>query len=129
MQFKYSFLTSLVGSVVAVLPPNVTICDYYTPLLFGVNNVTTQWLHMTMLVNTALIGNYTIPNVGVKVNGILNPGNFQGMPVNLLPYFTGSLQSTNRGGTNGSCVHFLDDGGAVPLRQNMASNGNRSSKQ
>jgi hypothetical protein len=78
MRFNYSFLAILVGSVTAVVPPNMTICDYYTSLLFGANNATTQWLHMTMLVNTALVGNYTMPNVGVAVNGILNPGNFQG---------------------------------------------------
>jgi hypothetical protein len=129
MRFNYSFLAILVGSVTAVVPPNMTICDYYTSLLFGANNATTQWLHMTMLVNTALVGNYTMPNVGVAVNGILNPGNFQGTPVNLLAYFNGSLQSTNRGGTNGSCINFLDDGGAIPLRLNTASSGNRSSKQ
>jgi len=106
----------------AAVPPNETICDYYTPILFGANNATTQMMHMTMLVNTALAGNYTMPNAGVAVTGILNPGSFQGTPVNLLPYFDASLRSTNTGGINGSCVNFLDDGGFLALIKSMPAN-------
>jgi hypothetical protein len=129
MRFQQSLLMVMAGYVAAAIPPNTSICNYYTQLLFGVNNATNQLLHITMLVNTALIGNYTTPNVGVAVTGILNSGTFQGTPVNLLPYFDGSLKSANRGGTNGTCINFLDDGGAAPLKQNMPSIGNQASKQ
>lgn len=68
---------------------------------------------MTLLVNTAVIGNYTMPNVGVAVPGILNPnGTYEGRPVNLVPYFSGGLASTNRNGEAAS-VNFLDGGGAA----------------
>jgi len=129
MRSQAYFLSAFAGTVAAQRPANTSICDYYTPLLLGENNATTQLLHMTLLVNTALIGNYTQPNVGVKVNGILNAGEFKGAPVNLLPYFDGSLLSTNAGGMNGTSRNFLDDGGADPLLLNMPSNGNTASNQ
>jgi hypothetical protein len=112
-------------------PANVSICDYYTNALLMNNTPTAQYTLLTLLVNTALIGNYTQPNVGVAVNGVLNPGTFNDTNVNLLPYFDGSLLSTNprSGGSQGISVNFLDDGGAAPLKMNQPSNGNVSSAQ
>jgi len=81
-----------------------------------------------VLVNTVVIGNYTQPNVGVMVPGILAAGTFNGNPVNLLPYFTGGLQSTNRGGSSGVSVNFLDGGGADPLKNNKPANSESSSQ-
>ena len=46
--------------------------------------------------------------------------------VNLMPYFTGALASTNRGGDQGVSVNFLDGGGAEPLMKNMAANDEKS---
>lgn len=89
------------------------------------NNATNQYTLVTLLVNTAVIGNYTQPNHNA-VPGILNPnGTFNGVPVNLVPYFSGALLSTNSGG-NAASVNFLDDGGAAPLMQNKPANGNSS---
>jgi hypothetical protein len=62
-----------------------------------------------------------MPNVGVKVPGILAAGMYNGTMVNLLPYFDGTLESSNRGGKAKS-VNFLDGGGAAPLMKNMAAN-------
>lgn len=95
------------------------------------NTPTAQYTLLTLLVNTALIGNYTQPNVGVAVNGILNPGTYNGTNVNLLPYFDGSLLSTNSddGSSQGVSMSFLDDGGAAPLKMNQPSNGNVSTNQ
>lgn len=59
-----------------------------------------------------------MPNVGVEVAGILAPGEVDGTKVNLLPYFSGELASTNRGGKMGESVNFLDSGGAAPLMKN-----------
>lgn len=81
---------------------------------------------LTLLVNTAVIGNYTKPNVGVHVPGILANGTYNGTAVNLLPYFSGGLLSTNEGGSSGMAVNFLDDGGAAPLMINKPSNGTSS---
>ena len=39
---------------------------------------------LTLVVNTAVIGNYTKPNVGIKVPGILAAETFNGTNVNLI---------------------------------------------
>jgi hypothetical protein len=69
-----------------------------------------------------------MPNVGVKVPGILAPGMYNGTAVNLLPYFDGTLASSNRGGNEGQSVNFLDGGGAAPLMKSMPAN-DQTSKQ
>ena len=82
---------------------------------------------MTLLVNTVVIGNYTQPNMNA-VPGILaqNP-TFNGTAVNLAPYFTGALASSNRNGV-ATAVNFLDDGGAAPLMMNKPANGTSSNQ-
>jgi hypothetical protein len=70
----------------------------------------------------------TTPNVGVSVAGILTPGTFNGTQVNLAQYFTGALDSSNRGGSVGVAVNFLDGGGAAPLMMNMAANSTTSNQ-
>ena len=129
------FITSLVilataAIVAAQRPDNTSICDYYTTALLKTNTAQNQLTLLTLIVNTALIGNYTTPNVGIAVNGILNPGAFNGEAINLLPYFAGtSGATTNVNGTATEGVNFLDDGGAAPLKMNKPSNGNQSSNQ
>lgn len=61
---------------------------------------------LTLVVNTAIIGNYSDVNVGVKVPGIFAPGTYNGTAVNLLPYFSGGLASTNNGGSSGEVQNF-----------------------
>lgn len=98
------------------------------------NTAENQATVLTLVVNTAVIGNYTKPKIpgitfpDVKVTGILNNGTYNGTAVNLLPYFDGGLASSNRGGMAGVAVNFLDDGGAAPLMQNMPANGNSSNQ-
>lgn len=69
-----------------------------------------------------------MPNVGVKVPGILAAGTYNGAEVNLLPYFNGDLASSNRGGSSGVSVNFLDGGGAAPLMKNMPANDDKSNQ-
>ena len=69
-----------------------------------------------------------MPNVGIKVPGILAPATVNGTYVNLAPYFTGMLASTNMGGSSGVSVNFLDGGGAAPLMMNMAANDTSSNQ-
>ncbi|MCJ1293851.1 hypothetical protein MMC34_005407 [Xylographa carneopallida] len=126
MLFKLATL-ALVGSALAQRPANTSICDYYTTALLKENTAANQATLLTLVVNTAVIGNYTKPNVGIKVPGILAAGMYNGTNVNLLPYFDGGLASSNNG-TAAVAMNFLDDGGAVPLMMNMPANGTTSNQ-
>lgn len=97
-------------------PNDTSICDYYTTALLQDNSAENQYALLVKLVNTAVIGNYTQPNKGVVVPGILAPGRVNGTDINLLPYFNGGLASSNRGGDAGVAINFLDGGGAAPLK-------------
>ena len=127
---QFTLLSSLIflGAAFAQRPANTSICDYYTTALLKDNNATNQVALLILVVNTAVIGNYSEANVGVKVPGILSPGMYNGTQVNLLPYFSGGLASTNDGGSAGIVQNFLDDGGAAPLMMNMAANGTSSNQ-
>ncbi|KAF1826780.1 uncharacterized protein K489DRAFT_312469 [Dissoconium aciculare CBS 342.82] len=94
------------------------ICDYYTTALLKENTAANQETLLTLVVNTVVIGNYTKPNVGITVPGILAPGTGDYAGVELAPYFTGALNSTNRGGSAGVSINFLDGGAAAPLLKN-----------
>lgn len=128
MHALLAFFIAAVGYTTAQRPDNTSICSYYTPVLFGDNNVTNQYKLLTSLVNTVVIGNYSVPKNDIAVPGILAPGTFNGTKVNLLPYFDGGLSSSNRGGTSGVAVNFLDDGGAAPLKMNKSASGTTSSQ-
>lgn len=122
----------LVGLALALAvpqrPADTSICDFYAHALLQENNATTQAALLILLVNTAVIGNYSDVNVGVKVPGILAPGRYNNTEVDLLPFFNGRLASTNHGGRAGAVVDFLDDGGAAPLMANMAAKGTSSNQ-
>jgi hypothetical protein len=126
MRFSLT-LAAIAGLAIAQNATTMSICDKYTTALLMENNSTNQLTVLTLIVNTALIGNYSALSK-TAVTGILAPGTYMGADVNLLPYFDGSLLSTNQGG-KASSVNFLDDGGAAPLMKNMASNGNMTSNQ
>jgi len=91
-----------------------SICDKYTTALLTQNTAANQYTLLKLIVNTVIIGNYTTPNVGVKVPGILATGTYNGETINLLPYFNGSGNTSNVNGI-ASKVNFLDGGGAAPL--------------
>lgn len=119
---------AIATSALAQRPSNVSICDYYSTQLLNASNATTQHTLLTLLVNTAVIGNYTTPNK-LAVPGILAQGaKYNGTAVNLLPYFDGGLESSNRGGKHGVAVNFLDDGGVAPLKENKPANGTSSNQ-
>ncbi|KAK5989749.1 hypothetical protein PT974_08009 [Cladobotryum mycophilum] len=122
--FNYALMVA--ATAAAQRPTDTPICDYYTTALLKDNTAENQAALLTVLVNTVVIGNYTMPNVGIKVPGILAPGKVGSEDVNLLPYFTGDLASTNRGGSAGVSVNFLDGGGAEPLMKNMPANDKTS---
>lgn len=45
------------GTVLAQRPSNVTVCDYYTTALLKNNTAANQLTLLTLVVNTAVIGN------------------------------------------------------------------------
>ena len=122
---KSLLLTALPLLTLAQRPIDTSICDYYTTALLSDNSPATQYAVLHLLVNTAVIGNYTQPNVGIAVPGILAPGTFNGEAVNLLPYFSGCLNSSNRNDMP-AVRNFLDGGGAAPLMMNLPSNNSTS---
>lgn len=91
-------------------PSNISICDFYTVKRFSENNSTNQYDFVSLLTNTAIIGTYTTPSE-FHVPGALAPGDFNGTHIDLMPYFNGSMSSTNRGGKSGVSVNVLGDGG------------------
>ncbi|KAG8156298.1 hypothetical protein KVR01_013833 [Diaporthe batatas] len=119
---------SATSAVSAQRPADVPMCDYYTKAILKENTAENQLTLLTVLVNTVVIGNYTMPNVGIAVPGILAPGKFEGVDVNLLPYFDGSMASSNRGGSSGVAVNNLDGGGAEPLKMNLPANSETSNQ-
>ncbi|KIW82248.1 hypothetical protein Z517_05275 [Fonsecaea pedrosoi CBS 271.37] len=121
-------LLTVFGVVNALRPNTTSICDHYTPLLLGKENTpASQQQLMALITHTFILGNYTTPNVGVKVDGIAGPKTYQGHDVNLLPYFTGGYYSTNE---NGKPVakNWLDDGGAGALLANKPANTTTSNQ-
>jgi hypothetical protein len=104
----------LFGVTLAQRPNNASICDYYAMNLYGANTTETQSKLMQGIVSLAFCGGAGIPNVSSEITGILNPGNFNGEPVNLHPWFDGSIDSTNLNNIPVE-VDWLDGGGTEPL--------------
>lgn len=125
----FYLIASLAQLSFAQRPSSIPICDYYTTALLKDNTAANQLKLLTLIVNTALIGNYTQPNVGISVTGILNPGTFNGVAVNLLPYFDGtSGATTNMSGVPTAGVSFVEGGGVAALMESMPA-FNTSSNQ
>ncbi|TGO21174.1 hypothetical protein BPAE_0235g00030 [Botrytis paeoniae] len=119
---------SLVGMAVAQRPAGTSICDYYTTALFKDNTASNQKKLLVHVVNRALIGNIgDQPAPSIKVSGILTNGTYNGIKVNLLPYFNGELVSTN-GGNKPLSVNFLDGGGADSLRNYQPANSDTTNQ-
>eukprot|EP00271_Cylindrocystis_brebissonii_P013011 TRINITY_DN32552_c0_g1_i1.p1 TRINITY_DN32552_c0_g1~~TRINITY_DN32552_c0_g1_i1.p1 ORF type:complete len:317 (+),score=10.93 TRINITY_DN32552_c0_g1_i1:139-1089(+) len=114
-------MLTLATVAMAARPTNTTICNYYTNATFGNDNHTNQYLLLKILVNTVVIGNYTATPTGISVPGILQEATLLNETVNLAPYFTGALNTTNVNEVP-SQVNFLDGGGATPLTYNNPSN-------
>lgn len=110
MFVKIPILLAAAGACVASAQ---SLCDKHTTELLGSNTAANQYTLLQLLVNTVVIGNYTQPNVGISVPGILADAKFGGEDVSLLPYFNGCLKSSNRG--QPTAINFLDGGGAASV--------------
>lgn len=133
MKSSITLAAAFAAATAAQRTAGQSVCDYYTQAIFGNNTAASQYQHITMLVNTLVIGSYpppngiSLPNTGVTVPGILTPGNVNGTAVNLAGYFDGSLQTTNVNDVP-TKVNFLDGGGAAPLKMNMPAQDTSSNQ-
>ena len=135
---KVSTLALFAGTALAAgRPSNTSMCDYYTTALLKDNTAKNQETVLTLLVNTVVLGNalpkptipgVTFPHVDGLYGILASNATYMGQGANLLPYFDGGLASTNRGGSSGVAVNFLDDGGAVPLLAGKPANGTSSNQ-
>lgn len=105
-------LLSTFGS--AQRPTNASVCDYYAESQFGANSSDTQLKWIQSVVCLAFEGGSTLNNVSSDIVGILRPGTFNGIDIDLMAYFNGSKKSTN---VNNAAigVNWMDDGGTAPL--------------
>lgn len=125
MLYQSISLAALAAVASAQRPSSTPICDYYTTALFKDNTAANQYKLVSAVVDRAGTGNKTSTP---PVTGIAAPGTFNGQPVDISVYFTGALNSTNRGGSSGVSVNFLDDGGATPLLMGKPANGTSSNQ-
>ena len=105
----------LLGKSLAQRPSNASTCDYYAQSLYGANNSQTQYQLVQHIVALAFGGAPSSDtNISSNITGILNPGNFQGLRVDLSPWFNGVIDSTNLN-NQAVGINWLDDGGLGPL--------------
>ncbi|CAG9983833.1 unnamed protein product [Clonostachys byssicola] len=113
----YLFLACLAAFVAPSLgqrPSTASLCDYYATALYGANNSNTQWNLIRHIVSLAFEGGSELTNKSSELTGILRPGKFGGVDIDLRQYFNGSRASTN---VNNAPIgiNWLDQGGTVPL--------------
>jgi hypothetical protein len=95
-------------------PDNTPLCDYYAQTLYDTNTNVTQFRLIEDIVTMAFAGPFDITtNVSSDLTGIWNPGNFQGLDVDLRPWFDGTIDSTNLNNAPVG-INWLD-GGLQPL--------------
>lgn len=83
-------LLLVVGMGIAQRPSTASICDYYAMERYGANSSDSQFRLMEHIVALAFGGGVTLPDASDDSTGILNPGSFNGLAVNLRPWFDGS---------------------------------------
>ena len=105
----------LFGATQAQRPSTASTCDYYAQSLYGANNSQTQYQLVQHIVALAFAGAPSgNTNISSDITGILNPGTFQDLPVDLAPWFNGAIDSTNLN-DQAVGINWLDDGGLSPL--------------
>jgi len=112
----FAVVLLLLGVSSAQRPSNATICDYYAINQFGANTTATQLKLMSSILALAFGGAGNLPNVNSSITGIFNPGQYQGTPVDLQPWFNGSKDSTNLNNQPVG-IDWLDGGGTGPIYQ------------
>lgn len=118
-------------------PSTASICDYYAMQRFGANSSDTQFKLMEHIVALAFGGGVNLRNASDDSTGILNPGSFSGLAVNLRSWFDGSsmfdvdfpliasivsivlitrpVEATTNLNNQAVGINWLDDGAQAPL--------------
>jgi hypothetical protein len=97
-------------------PENASVCDYYAETLFGDSTNTTQAQLIESILALAFSGPFpNAKNISSDLTGIFNPGSFNGLPVDLRPWFNGTKASTNLNNAPVG-IDWLDGGGVQPLQ-------------
>ncbi|CAD6581989.1 MAG: hypothetical protein ASARMPRED_000751 [Alectoria sarmentosa] len=92
--------------------------------LYGASNSQTQYQLVQHIVALAFGGAPSSDtNISSDITGILNPGTFQDLSVDLAPWFNGIIDSTNLN-NQAVGINWLDDGGLDPLHSYL--NGSTS---
>lgn len=105
----------LFGLSQAQRPDNASLCDYYAGSLYGDSGNASQAKLIKSIVSLAFGGPSGLQNVtDSALTGILNPGTFDNNPIDLLPWFNGSKDSTNLNNAP-IATNWLDGGGIKPL--------------
>jgi hypothetical protein len=114
-----AYLALLSRSSFAQRPNNATACDFYAQARYGANNSATQLKFIQNVVCLAFEGGTKLNNVSSEITGILRPGKFNGINIDLQQYFNGSRASTN---VNNAPIgiNWLDQGGTTPLAAFLA---------
>lgn len=106
------------GVAMAQRPSSSSICDYYTQVKYGSASEANQLKMIQGIVSLAFGGPATASiksdSVPDGLTGILNPGVHNGVAVNLLGFFNGTVASTNLN-NQAVGINWLDDGGVQPL--------------
>ena len=59
----YFTCIAVMAAVGSTMAQNASVCDKYTTALFKANNATNQYMLLKMLVNTAVIGLFSVPHI------------------------------------------------------------------
>ncbi len=121
MFFGLLLVASLLGrQALAQRPSNASLCDYYATSLYGANTTDTQFTLIQSILALAFAGGSGLANVSTDLTGIFNPGSVVNpsgitIPVDLQPWFNGSIDSTNLN-DQPIGINWLDGGGKAPLQ-------------
>ncbi|KAI1127803.1 hypothetical protein F5Y10DRAFT_242132 [Nemania abortiva] len=107
-------LVVAVGMGTAQRPSTASICDYYAMERYGANSSDSQFRLMEHIVALAFGGGVGLPDASDNSTGILNPGSFGELAVDLRPWFDGSKATTNLN-NQAVGIDWLDDGAQEPL--------------
>ncbi|KAH7095396.1 hypothetical protein FB567DRAFT_29510 [Paraphoma chrysanthemicola] len=112
-------LAILFGSGFAQRPTNASVCDFYAQARYGANTSETQLKWIQNVICLAFEGGTKLNNVSTEITGILRPGKFNNINIDLQQYFNGSRASTN---VNNAPIgiNWLDQGGTTPLAAFLA---------
>ena len=102
----FVLVAALASVTLAQRPDNTSICDFYAVKQYGTNSTDTQFKLMQRIVAMAFGGGASLQGASEVSTGILNPGTFQGVDVNLRSWFDGSSTNSAHQMPRGAVLHL-----------------------